>query len=1143
MLKALDSLGDDNENNRLLRMQIKKKFPRECIEFVHMRGTSHQDKKDKLSFLRESIPLYIAMKEDGDDNSSSPPPELNDISSTVLISHNRSQGTAPAQAPNPAPVQAPANQSNRSRGRRQPRVIKCHFCQQAHWSDQCEQYKTLTSRLAKASHLCKKCMSDKHKEDSCPAKVICPYCDSYKKHHRSLCPVKFGQHNTAPVHANVGLTDTNQDIHHMIAGVKYGNTLMQTAQATIMSTDERSTIKHTGSMFLDTGGGINCLRDMIAKKLKLVPYKSVLLDVYTFGCIRAKRMPCGVADIKVLLNDGTTLIMDVYIVPDICERVRRAALGNDITSALEEYENADRIPFDTTFDQIDILVGITHYWYIVEGEKKEIAKGLHLVKSKLGWILSGRQVHGSTDEANMLSIINGREGPISDALSNEVLQESIDSNTKVFHMTETSPSPEYPYGLCSVVDVEAAPDKDIITSPSTSNQERKGSIEDNIQSADRFPDVTESKLNLDTASPSVAITIGNSHDEQHQHPPTHIQDSSLLQPKTLRETAEEKILTESQDELFSTDFEPPLFLTDPKVMLEDFWSLEMLGIRDSMVPDNEMAIDSFQETVQYLEDQFRYEIGFPWNCEEEERRTLQENFGAALGRLKTIMKVLQKPGNEHLLKAYTEIINYQKQKGIIEAVPIYLPRKNHLTYKIIERIHRQELHAGTNQTLSSLRQKYWIPKGRTEVNFVIKRCFICTYYKGGAYKMPSMPAFPVEKVVQGIAYQFTGLDYAGPFWVVMPNLEKDKVWIILFTCLTIRSVTLEVVLSMTTEEFLLALRRFCSLRGTPKEIVCDNAQTIKAGARVLDAAWSEVISDKKTQSCLADKRIKWTFTLELASWTGGNFERMVQLLKQALQRTLHNKLVPLEVFRTIISEVQAMINSRPLTYVGENITDGEAITPSHFTAVNQKSIIPVMDKEDLDVYNPQETNRDAIVKAWSHGQEILKQFWQRWEKEYVLNLRERYQKLLPKHRIQSSYMPHVGAVVLIQGDEKTKRGSWSLGKIEELIYSKDGEVRAAVVKNGKGHLINRALCHLFPLEHDRPTVEDVSPKSQTPNPSQPQSQSQSSSVPNPNPISKNPMNSVGDTGLRWKALPQREAKTRASNRIKQLYHHDQDQDG
>ncbi len=146
---------------------------------------------------------------------------------------------------------------------------------------------------------------------------------------------------------------------------------------------------------------------------------------------------------------------------------------------------------------------------------------------------------------------------------------------------------------------------------------------------------------------------------------------------------------------------------------------------------------------------------------------------------------------------------------------------------------------------------------------------------------------------------------------------------------------------MTTEEFLLALRRFCSLRGTPKEIVCDNAQTLKAGAKVLDAAWSEVISDKRTQSCLANKKIKWTFTLELASWTGGNFERMVQLLKQALKKTLHNKLVPLEVFRTIIAEVQAMINSRPLTYVGENITDGEAITPSHFTATNQRSIIPV----------------------------------------------------------------------------------------------------------------------------------------------------------------------------------------------------------
>ena len=84
----------------------------------------------------------------------------------------------------------------------------------------------------------------------------------------------------------------------------------------------------------------------------------------------------------------------------------------------------------------------------------------------------------------------------------------------------------------------------------------------------------------------------------------------------------------------------------------------------------------------------------------------------------------------------------------------------------------------------------------------------------------------------------------------------------------------------------------------------------------------------------------------------------------------------------------------------------------------------------------------------------------------------------------------------------------------------------------------RALCHLYPLEHDRPTVEDVTPKSQDPNPSQ----SHASPSPNPKSISKYPMNAIGETGLRWKPLPQRTAKVKASNRIKQLSLHDQDQD-
>ena len=108
-------------------------------------------------------------------------------------------------------------------------------------------------------------------------------------------------------------------------------------------------------------------------------------------------------------------------------------------------------------------------------------------------------------------------------------------------------------------------------------------------------------------------------------------------------------------------------------------------------------------------------------------------------------------------------------------------------------------------------------------------------------------------------------------------------WVCLFTCLVTRALHLEIVLDMSTEEFLLGLRRFVTLRGTPNEIYSDNALQFKTAAATLDLVWKNVINSVDVQSCASRTGIKWIFIVEMAPWMGGFYERLVGLVKRALR--------------------------------------------------------------------------------------------------------------------------------------------------------------------------------------------------------------------------------------------------------------------
>jgi len=107
-------------------------------------------------------------------------------------------------------------------------------------------------------------------------------------------------------------------------------------------------------------------------------------------------------------------------------------------------------------------------------------------------------------------------------------------------------------------------------------------------------------------------------------------------------------------------------------------------------------------------------------------------------------------------------------------------------------------------------------------------------------------------------------------------------------------------------------------RGRPKLIISDNAAQFKLVKSVINEQWKQLCVNKDLRGYLTDDRIKWQFTTALASWQGGFYEHLVGVVKRCLRKGLGKKRLTLEQLIAILTEVEATINTRPLTYVYED---------------------------------------------------------------------------------------------------------------------------------------------------------------------------------------------------------------------------------
>ncbi|UYV84514.1 hypothetical protein LAZ67_X002426 [Cordylochernes scorpioides] len=307
--------------------------------------------------------------------------------------------------------------------------------------------------------------------------------------------------------------------------------------------------------------------------------------------------------------------------------------------------------------------------------------------------------------------------------------------------------------------------------------------------------------------------------------------------------------------------------------------------------------------------------------------------------------------------------------------PVLLPCDHPITEQLIRETHSNNCHAGVHFLLSKLREKFWILKARKTIKRVVRGSIICRRHAEKANTIPCAP-LPKDRLFMGRPFEVTGVDLMGSLYLK----NGQKIWITLFTCAVYRAVHLELVEGLDATNFIMAFERY-----------------------------------------LCDKQIRWIFIPPSAPWWGGWWERLVRLVKDLLRRTLGTNRVNYVQLETLICHVEAIINTRPLTYISETEDDLIPITPQMFIQNNFGSFD-----------ESHELSPDNTRQHFRKLQQIKKELKERFHKEYL-------------------------AMLVQKGNETEGR------RILELYPGKDGRECVARVRTDTGEFV-RPLKRLFSLE-------------------------------------------------------------------------------
>ena len=223
---------------------------------------------------------------------------------------------------------------------------------------------------------------------------------------------------------------------------------------------------------------------------------------------------------------------------------------------------------------------------------------------------------------------------------------------------------------------------------------------------------------------------------------------------------------------------------------------------------------------------------------------------------------------------------YECRGRIQGEYPIYIPTDSVLAAKLVMHEHKRTLHGGVGMTMSAVREKYWIPRLRQLTKRIRNGCNGCKRFQATAFAKPPTGNLPRDRTEGTRPFQVVGVDDAGPFMYKKRGQQEGKAYLLLIGCSLTRAVHLEILPDLSTKEFMRSFKLFVARRGKPDKVYSDNAKTFIAAAKKV----RNISKDDQFNDCLAKNNIKWQFNLSRAPWWGGQYERLIGLVKQAFYK-------------------------------------------------------------------------------------------------------------------------------------------------------------------------------------------------------------------------------------------------------------------
>ncbi|XP_063634963.1 uncharacterized protein LOC134805626 [Cydia splendana] len=231
--------------------------------------------------------------------------------------------------------------------------------------------------------------------------------------------------------------------------------------------------------------------------------------------------------------------------------------------------------------------------------------------------------------------------------------------------------------------------------------------------------------------------------------------------------------------------------------------------------------------------------------------------------------------------------------------PVILDGSNHVTKLIVKHYHVTAAHGNRETVVNNLKQKYWIIRIRPTVKHVSSKCMFCRIKKAQPQppRMGDLP--PARMAHHQRPFTFCGIDLYGPMEVTVLR-RREKRYGVLFTCLTMRAVHIEIVTRLTADALIMALRRMAARRGWPQQIFSDNGTNLRGADNELKKCISE-LNDASLKDLALKYGTTWNFLPPVSPHWAGAWERLIRSIKASLKVVLKEQAPRDEVLSTLMA--------------------------------------------------------------------------------------------------------------------------------------------------------------------------------------------------------------------------------------------------